>query len=347
MRASIKLGLMLILALTTIIAGHAKPGLTEDAAAFYKGKVITWVVPFTPGGIYDTYGRYAAPTLKKYTGATVVVNNMPGAGGLKAVNYVHNVAKRDGLTLLIAPGTAVPLNKVMKVREAKYELETFNWIARIRPEIDAVFVGAKSAYRSVNDLRAAKQIKFGAAGVWSYTGIGAAMAAEGLGLTNAKIVAGYRGGTQIEMAVLKGEVDIATKTAGSVKDLIEAGEAIPIVQLAKKRAPFLPNTPTIYEVGISGKTKEWMDWWTTMTSMGRILLTTPGVPEARLEFLRDAVKKTLYDKEFAARCDRDKRDMAVGYLTGPELYKQTQKLTALSEEQVKEFRYLVGKKYYK
>ncbi|MFC1815886.1 Bug family tripartite tricarboxylate transporter substrate binding protein [Thermodesulfobacteriota bacterium] len=338
---------VLVLAILISISFKAAAGPTpkEDVAAFYKGKTLKFVCSKSPGGGYDAITRLMAPFLAKYTGATVIVKNMPGAGDMLSANYVYNKAKPDGLTIVLVAGPMVALNQVLGVSEVRYDADKFNWLARPNWDIPIFYSSAASPYRSIADLRAAKNFKVGIVGRWSLIGFRGAVTMEALGLSNAKFVAGYPGISQISLALVGGEVDTATASIESVVQSIKSRDSIGLATLSKTRSPLLPDVPTIYEVGMNKEGQKWLEWFLRLQKIQRVVLTGPKVPKDRVDFLRDAIMKTLENKEFLANCAKSGRSMEP--MSGEEALRLVQNVVYLNKEELKQLKYIVGKKYYK
>jgi len=350
MKTRIKLSLIVILALAIIIPGYAKeapaqtPEPQEDAAAFYKGKVITFIVPYTPGGGYDTYPRLIAPFLEKHTGATVIVKNMPGGGGLIAVNHLYNAAKRDGLTILTGPGPVIATNYLLQTEVTKFRAMEFNWLCRYATVTAVLWVGAKCPYKTLGDLRAAKVVKLGTQSRYAQQSFRTTLVIEGLGLDNVKVVGGYAGSRDIQLAVLRGEVDAECRAIDSVLPILTSGDGFALATIDRERDKNVPDVSTVYEIGI--KNEKWMDWWLAADGLGRVIITTPGVPEARLKFLNDALKKTLQDKGLVDKAAKARRPIE-NVVFGDRFLELVKKTMNLSKAEIEELRHIVVEKYYK
>jgi len=342
MRNWIKLDLILILAVAIIILGSVKPATAEEeAAAFYKGKVLTYVVPVSPGGGYDTYARLMAPFLEKYTGATVVVRNITGGGSIVGTNFTYH-AKPDGLTMGIIQGPPMAAGQMLGTRGVKFDLAKFNWLGRPAWDRPVFYVGAKSPYKSVDDVRAAKEFKLGTTGKYSITGFRCSVFVAGMGLTNAKLVHGYAGSAEAQLAVVRGEMDGACFAIASARKILEAGDGVPLITLDDEREPLLPDVPTLFEVGVAEAGKKWVDWWfLTMEKIGRGLVVAPGIPKARIDFLRAAVEKTFKDEDFLARAAKANRPIL--FLSGEKMFELVQKSMALNKAEIKELDDLLGR----
>src|SRR5574340_554299 len=145
-----------------INAGPANAA-AAPAAGFYKGKIIDLVLPHGPGGGTDTYARMLGPYIERYTGATVVIKNMPGAGGIYSMNYLYT-SKPNGLTIGMMDVTSMILSQLMKEEGVRYDFKKLNWLGRIAWSKRVILVGKNSSYRTLKDMEAAKRIKVGVSG---------------------------------------------------------------------------------------------------------------------------------------------------------------------------------------
>ncbi|NNE37751.1 MAG: hypothetical protein HKN08_05550, partial [Gammaproteobacteria bacterium] len=138
---------------------------TNAAAAFYDGKVIKWIIPYSPGGGYDEYVRLIAPFMEKYTGARVDVHNLPGAGGMRGVNELY-ASPNNGLNVGIINGSALITSKLAGIKGAEYELDKFEYIGRIIADPRVLVLSNKSCIKTFDDiLNSDEQVKIGATGL--------------------------------------------------------------------------------------------------------------------------------------------------------------------------------------
>ena len=325
---------------------ESKTATKSDAMAFYKGKVIEFVVPYSPGGGFDTYARMLAPFLENETGATVVVKNMPGGGSILATNYLYKTAKRNGLTLLILPPGIPSINQLLKAQGVVYDCRKFNWLCRVTKDTAIFVVGTGSRYESLDDLRKAEEFKVGTQGKFALSSFRGAIAVQALDLNNAKFIAGYSGSTKVALALLQGEVDCGIESVESTLKFIEARENIPLFVLGREREEEVANVPTIFEAGNLPKTgNKWLDWWIASEEIGRTIVTTPDVPEERVSFLEEVLMKTLNNKDFLKKAAKSRRSIIP--LKSKEVEELVETSMKLSPEEVEKLKILVGKKYYK
>lgn len=321
------------------------PAHAEDAAAFYKGKTITILVGVAPGGGIDAHARLLAPYLGERLGATVVVANKPGAGGVVALNQLA-AAEPDGLTLLILNSATAVIGQLVGEEGVRYDAARLNWLGRVALEERVVLWSAQSPFRTMDDaLKAGRKVKWGSTGRTAAQSISAALLSEALGL-DSLIIAGYEGGSEAALAAVRGEVDGLIASASSAKKYSEDGKMIPAVVLDRERTPVFPDVPTIFEaVTLSEDQAWWLDYDASLSNLGRALVTTPGVPADRLEALGAALKEALADPALLAEAVKAKRPMGYGAAEDlQELVNET--LTSLDAERRAQLKTVLLEKYF-
>jgi tripartite-type tricarboxylate transporter receptor subunit TctC len=176
-----------------------------DVAAQFKGKTMSYIVPFPPGGGYDYFARVTAPFIQKYAGVDkVIVENKPGAGGLVAYNYLYNEAKPDGLTICIVQGPTMFTRAIVATEGIKYDLGRFTVVGRINTEPNMAVAGAKTGFKSVADLKSAPKFTGAVTSKDDLSAVSAAIMAEALGLSKMKLVPGYAGSSEAILSVVRG-----------------------------------------------------------------------------------------------------------------------------------------------
>lgn len=190
---------IIFLLLISILLGFqtTSTAAEKSAADFFKRATIRIIVPFAPGGTGDTCARVPALFFGKYTGARVIVENMPGAGGYVGLRYLYT-AKPDGLTLGLTNPTGAVMAEELGQKEVTWQMEKFEHIARVlRGSGGILMVGKQSSIRTLEDLLKSKR-EMRAASIDPTVGasINAALAAEALSL-NLKIVTGFPGGGHV------------------------------------------------------------------------------------------------------------------------------------------------------
>jgi len=282
------------------------PEAVKPDLEFFKGKTVTFIVATKPGGGYDAYARLVAPYLEKnLPGSTVIVKNVPGAGHIIGANEVY-AAKPDGLTIGTF-NTALIYSQIVGVEGIKFDLTKYTWIAKMSSDNRALLVGAKTPYKSVEDLtKATKPVLLSSAGIASASHTDALILQEAFGW-NIKMVPGYMG-AEAEMAILRGEVDGTVGTLGSLKKFVDAGDGRFLLQIGRKRNPAFPDVPLAIEI-VKPEKKALVDLITAMAELGRLVAAPPNVPPARAQALIEAFRKSLTDPEFLEKAK--KADMLI------------------------------------
>ena len=310
-----RVALALVLLLSAASAAAADP-----IADFYAGKTLRMLVGYGPGGGYDIYARLVAEFLPKFLPGhpSIVTENMPGAGSFAAAKYIANVAPKDG-TILASLAQTFALDSAVG-GSGKANAADFHYVGRVTSNIDVGLARASSGITSVADIRN-KQYTVGASGRGSNTDI-YPEALNAYGGTKFKIVLGYKGTSEILLAMERGEVDItgAYGLPGMLAthpDWVNKGGAALIYQAALKRSPLIPNVPTLPELGLSDEGRAVLGAIASTAEVGRAIISGPGVPAERLAALRRAFAQMVKDPGFVASCD--KRHLMIDPASGEEM----------------------------
>jgi tripartite-type tricarboxylate transporter receptor subunit TctC len=309
----------MIVAIALVLASASL--LHAQAAPFYEGKQIRVIVGFTTGGFYDRWARLLARYMPKYIPGNpgFIVQNMPGAGSVVAANYVYSVAKPDGLTIGF-PSSALYLDQIVGRPEVKVDLRKFAWIGSPVTEPMILYMRADAPYKSVSEIRNAKEPpKCGSTGTVSSDFILARMLEDTLPPLKINTVLGYPGGSEIDIAVEKGEVICRGMTASPyfgrepflswqkknfVRVLLYTGE---------KRDERIPDVPTIAEIFEKEKVPEnsrrVAQVILASEQFGRPIVATPGTPADRVEILRRAFDQSIKDPELLAETKKQRMDV--------------------------------------
>jgi tripartite-type tricarboxylate transporter receptor subunit TctC len=312
----------------TIVASAALLGSVcanaDSVSDFYSGpgKHLRIIIRTTVGGDYDILSRAIARHLGKHIPGhpTITPVNMPGGGGIVAANYLAQVAPHDGTVLSII-GQGLPVDQALGLSpQLKADLRTFNWIANVVSSNSVLVTWHTSPTKTLADAKK-RVTTIGSTGAGSVSVQFPAFYNNVLG-TKFKIVFGYRGGAQIDLAMERGEVEgrgsntyhgyMTSKPGYIPKRLIT-----PIIQIGLKREPGLGATPLLLDQPVPPADKLLLQFMSKGVAMGRPLATTPGVPAERVAALRKAYRDMLRDPEFAAEAAKLKLD--IGEMTGEEL----------------------------
>jgi tripartite-type tricarboxylate transporter receptor subunit TctC len=287
---------------------------------FYKGKTIRIIVGFTPGGFYDRWARLYSRYMPKYIPGVpeILVQNMPGAGSLVAANHVYNVAKPDGLSLVM-PHYNFYMDQLVERKEVQFDARKFGWIGSPASESIVMYMRADAPYKTVHDIVKAKEpAKCGSSGTASGDYILSKLLEDSIG-AKIQTVLGYPGGSEIDLAVEKGEVvcrahNISAHFGREPFDTWHKKNFDRhIVQTGIKRDPRMADVPTVTELFEQYKTPDVIRRVAQVllagSDFGRPLLVTPGTPLERINALRAAYVKALKDPELLREAEKGKMDV--------------------------------------
>lgn len=318
----------------------------EAAAAgaepFYRGKTLRIVVGNPAGGGYDVYARLLARFMEKHIpgNPSIIVQNMPGAGSMIAANYVYEAAKPDGLTMALV-GRELYLTQIGGVPELKVDFRKFIPVISLSDENPTIYMRTDTPYTSIRAIQEAVQQgkplpRVGATGVSSTGYVLPRVVEELVGMKLFNIVVGYPGGPDVDLALVKTEIHGAGRTYLSLlersRHMLEKGEVTIIVQGGtgdRKRAPYLPNVPTYWELAKTEEDRALVASLLVGYAAARPFFLSPGVPSDRVRILRGAATKTVKDPEFLAEAERTKRP--IDPLSGEEMeamYKEALQLSS-------------------
>jgi len=293
----------------------------DDVADFYRGKRINLVIGYGTGGGYDTYARLLARFIGKNLpgNPNVIAQNMPGAGSRGAANWLFNVAPRDG-TAIAMLSQSTPVDQALGAAGIQFDARRFNWIGNMVVVNNILFVWAQTGVRSIEDARQ-KPLAIGSTGASSPSVLYPQVSNNLLG-TKFRIVSGYPGGGDINLAVERREVDgrgsdsWASLKANSSRWLNERLVNI-LFQIGPRREVDLPDVPLWRELGQTDEQREILDILSGDIAVGRPILTAPGVPADRVRALRKAFDDTMRDPQFIESAA--KANMYLNPMAGEEL----------------------------
>jgi tripartite-type tricarboxylate transporter receptor subunit TctC len=286
----------------------------EGAADFYRGKTISIVVGYAPGGGYDHSARFLARYFGKHIpgNPNVVVQNMPGAATLTAANHVNNNAPRDG-TVLGMYADVMPLAPLLKVPGVRFDARRFGWVGSMASRgTSIVFVRSDAPAKTFQETLE-KEVLIGAAGPDS-TSTYALLLNELLG-AKFRIVYGYKGGgAEINLALQRGEVHgrVSWDWQGlkhEKPEWISEKFVRVLLQLALKPDPELPGVPMAIDYAKNEDDRRVMELIFGIGQFLRCFSTPEGVPPDRLAALREGFARTMADPEFLKEAEKQ---MAAG-----------------------------------
>src|SRR5262245_23651805 len=287
---------------------------------FYNGKTIRIVVGLSSGGGYDRAARMLARYMGKYIPGNpgIIVQNMPGASSVTAANYVWDVAKADGLTIL-APHNNVYLSQLSGQKEVKFDLTKFQWIGSLENDDMVIFARADAPFKSVDEIiRAKDPPKCGSTGVGSSDYVMSKILDETVG-AKVKHVTGYPGSITITISTQCGEVQCMGLTIATYYgrepflSWLKTNFVRFLAQSGHKRSDRVSDAPTIYELMDRYKTPATKRRTAEAMLQGgewaRPVLVAPGTPKERVDMLRAAHEKAAKDPELLAEAKKLRMDV--------------------------------------
>jgi tripartite-type tricarboxylate transporter receptor subunit TctC len=311
--------LALMLCFSIVLAGIV-PKVGAQAEPFYKGKTIRIMVGSTAGGFYDRWGRLFAKYMGKYIPGQpeIIVQNMAGGGSVIAANHVYNVGKPDGL-MLVMPLNGVYIDQFVGRQEVKFDMRKFGFIGSPVTESIIFYMRADAPYKSIADVIKAKEPpKCGATGTASADYILSRVLEETVGAKFTTVL-GYPGGTEIDIAVEKGEVVCRAHSTSAhfgrepFDTWHKKGFDRHIIQTSRKRDSRAADVPTTHEIfeefKVPASSRRVANAVLAAGDFGRPMMVTPGTPAERVKILRDAYVKTLNDPEVVAETKKARMDV--------------------------------------
>jgi len=291
------MGIGTLCTLAFILTAYAPSSAAPAAkvADFYKGKTVKLVLGFDPGNTSDTWARIIAPYLEKQIGATVVVANQGGGGGLVARNGLFKLAKPDGLTIMMDPSGALWPSWLLELEGVQYDVTKFEYLGAINAAYMGLFVNPKGPYTSVEALKKAdKPIRFAVSGVASLPAVCLLNTIEILGL-NAMVAAGYKNTAACATAVVQGEADGGSCDLQAAINYEKSGQAKVLMIQGYERDSYFRDVPCLADFAKIPDTA--MKLLKGLPYNGRVFFAPPGTPKETVQFLSESIAATLAVKD--------------------------------------------------
>ena len=326
------------LRLTTVfavlmISPGASEQLAHSAAPFYEGKTIRIIVGTSPGGGYDTYTRFIARHFSKYIPGkpAIIVDNMPGAGGLVSANHLFKVAKPDGLTIGHFVGGQF-LQQLLGKPGIEFDALKFEYVG-VPAQDNFVFGVAKTTgITDIEQWLASKTaVKFGAIAAGDGTYDIPKVAEVALGLP-VQVVSGYKGTAPIRLAFNSGEVGGLSNSWQSFRSTwrkeLDNGEVIIVLQVSATHHPDLPKVPLAMNIAKTEEARKLIQAVAQAHGAAvRPYVLPPGTPKDRVEILRSAFMETVKDPELLKEAAKANLEINPG--SGEDLERNVKELLRL------------------
>ncbi|HEY6256305.1 MAG TPA: hypothetical protein VIY51_10990 [Xanthobacteraceae bacterium] len=282
----------------------AQPTQAAGVEDFYKGRTLSIIIGYSVGGGYDTYGRLLARYLGDHIPGrpNVVPQNMPGAGSIKAANYIYGVAPKDG-TAIATFGRTIPVAPLLSAAGAAFDATKLTWLGSISKDTSLCVTSAKSAIKTWDDFLA-KPSTLGGEGAGADPDVFAHLYKNVFG-ARSRLVAGYPGTNDVSLAMERGEIDgfcgLSWSTLKSRHpDWLNNKLINIIVQASLKKEPELPDVPLATDLARTEEQLQIVKLVLVSQEMARPFAAPPGLPTDRAAALIAAFADTLRDKNFLA-----------------------------------------------
>jgi tripartite-type tricarboxylate transporter receptor subunit TctC len=335
----------IVFSLFALILALPQQTMAQNTVAdFYRGRSITLTVGYSAGGGYDTYARILAHHMGRHIpgSPTIVVQNAPGAGSMRAANMLYNVAPKDG-TAFGMFGRGIALEPLIGTSPAQFEATKFLWLGSGTEEAAVVVIRAAAGIKTWADM-ISKPFTVGGEGTGSDPDVYALMLKNVFGV-KLRLISGYPGTTEMALAVERGEVDgRASWSWTSLKSLkadwLEKKFVDIPVQLNMHSSPDLKDVPLIGDFAKTARQRQIMNLVISRQVMGRPFMAPPGLPADRAAALRAAFDETMKDPEFIKEATA--RGQEVNPVSGVELDKLIAELYATPNDVVAETKKAIG-----
>jgi tripartite-type tricarboxylate transporter receptor subunit TctC len=284
----------------------------QSVADFYKGKTIDLYIGFTPGGGYDAYARLVARFMGRYIPGNPTIQPMQMAGGGSRVvtNYLYNAAPKDG-TALATADQSLALQQAIGDPTVLFDANKFAWIGNPDSDNNTVVTWYTSGIKTIDDAKK-KEVPMGATGFNTSSQYVQAM--NTIAGTKFKIILGYPGGNDINLAMEKGEVaGRGSNSWASWKatrpEWVADHKINVLAQIGLSKAADLPDVPLLTDLATDPTDRAALKVLSAPPTIGRPIFTSPGVPAERVAALRAAFDAVMKDKNFLAEAQHEQLDI--------------------------------------
>ena len=307
----------------------ALPAQAQNSDDFYKGKKIDMIIGYSPGGTYDLYARLVARFLGDYIPGKprVIPRNMPGAGSRLAAGWIFNLGPKDG-TVIGTGDQSLAVEQAMGDKALSIDVSKFQYIGNPAADNNTTAAWHTSGVTTLEDAKL-REVPTGATGGSTSSQYPKAMNAL-LG-TKFKIITGYPGGNDINLALEKGEVAVRGSNAwGSWKatrpDWLRDKKINLLVQIGLTKAPDLPDVPLLIDLAKNEEDRAVLMLLSASVTIGRPLYVAPGVPAERVRALRESFDRMVKDQVFLSAAAKE--GFEINAVSGEEMQKIVAQIVA-------------------
>jgi tripartite-type tricarboxylate transporter receptor subunit TctC len=301
------------------------PAQAETPAEFFKGKSVTLNIGFGAGGGYDTYARVLARHYGNHIPGqpNVIPVNMPGSGALRAANFLYSVAKKDGTAIGIV-GASTLMEPLLGNDKAKFDATKYTWIGSMAKDIAFCGIWKTAGIKSLAEWqKSGKQLTFGSTGPAAITAQHPYVMKNLFGI-NAKVLTGYKGTKEVNIAMQRGEVDgscglFTSSITSQYKRFVDSGDMILVLQMGPSTTDMFGKVPSIFDLAKTDQEKKVLDIHFGQLLLGRPFIGAPGIPADRTKAMQDGFLAALKDPKLLA--DAQKAKIEIDPVSGEEALK--------------------------
>ena len=331
-----RLWLAILVALTA--TATAAPAATDG---FYRNKSITFIIGSAVGGGYDTYGRLIASHIGRHLDGqpSVIPQNMPGAGSIRAANYLYNVARDDG-TMIGMLDQAIYLYQIIGTPNLKIDAKKFNWLGRVLRNSAVLFARREASVQKIDDLFE-KELFVSASGTASRLNWTVLKSTLNMKFT---LIEGYQGTGDSMLAMQRGEIDALSMEWPLLRimgqPLIRDQKINLLLQTGLEVDSEIPQVPRMIDLARNEDERQLLELFSSPSVIGRSVLAPPGTPPERVVELRRAFIETVEDQAFLA--DVKRAGLLITPMPGEELQAAVQRQGELSSSLIERARRAAG-----
>ncbi|MDX1483359.1 MAG: hypothetical protein R3229_02655 [Alphaproteobacteria bacterium] len=328
---------------SVIVAGSIASADAKSVGEFYKGKTITFIIGTAPGGTYDAWARLIA----RHWGGHIPGNpgfiskNLPGAGGIKASNYIFNIAPKDG-TVVATFSRNIPTRAILNHPAVKFDPVKFGWLGSPELTNRVCIAMATAKVKTAEDLFK-HELLMGGAGAGTAVSTTPNVLRALLGM-KFKLIEGYKSATDVVLAMERGEVEGICQTYTAFKvghpGWIEKGKVNVLFNVEPNPIPGT-NIPSVFKWVKDKEQREILSFYSSNVELGRPVVAPPNLPADRLTALRRGFDATMKNPAFVKAAA--KQGLKIDPLTGEEVAKRVTALANTDPEIVKKTEAMLSK----
>lgn len=332
---------VLTLAVAMLVAQHAH---ADDVADFYKGKRINLIVGYGPSGGYDAYARLLARYMPKYIPGTpnIIVQNMPGAGSIRASNFLYNVAPRDGTVFGTFARNSPLLGLIKTSQNIQFDPVKFTWRGSISSFANDAYILVVRKDAQVKSIEEARRpggppLILGSSAEGTSSDSSAILLRDLLGF-NLKLIPGYTDSGMLFVAIERGEIEGRAVALSAVRanrpDWIKPDGLMRVLVAFGRstRHPDFPDTPTARELARNEEDRNLLEVTEAPYKLSRPFAAPPDVPADRAKALQQAFVATQKDPGYLK--DADKLGLDISPIDGAEILGLIDRISRTPPEQL-------------